>query len=335
MRGFGLVLGAGGGTGRAFNAGVLAALDDALGIDGRDAAVVIGTSVGALDGALVRAGIAPRDMFDRIATGQCSPAGEVLFAGLPEWREPEEEGPRVPWRPASPARLARLARRPWDVLPRTFGTVVAAVMPLGRRSTDVVERALLPLHPVRWPARPLWVCSVRLDDGHRVVFGRDRDAPQTTVGRAVAASCAMPGYFAPVVIDGARYVDGGMFSTTNADLLSGAGLDLVIITSPNTMVPGARGPSADAVFRASCRVLTRREAATVRRAGTAVLMIEPSADDIRVMGPVSESMSSVRLAEVAVQAYESTMRRLSSGALAGTVARAARHARPALARPAS
>ncbi|HEX6538980.1 MAG TPA: patatin-like phospholipase family protein [Candidatus Dormibacteraeota bacterium] len=332
---FGLVLGAGGGTGRAFNAGVLAALDDMLGIDARAARVVIGTSAGAVDGALVRAGIAPRDLFDRIATGQCSPAGAELFASIPDWEEPEEVGPPVPWRPSSPARLAALARRPWHVLPRTLGTVVAAVMPLGRRSTDVVEGALHPLHPERWPGLPLWVCAVRLDDGRRVVFGRDADVPDTTVGRAVAASCAMPGYFAPVDIGGARYVDGGMFSTTNADLLAGSGLDLVIITAPNTMVPGARGPSADAMFRSSCRILTRHEAVTVRRAGSAVLLLAPSADDVRAMGTVSDSMSSLHLAEVALQAYESTLRRLSHGPLADAVASVANRSRAALERSAS
>ena len=35
------------------------------------------------------------------------------------------------------------------------------------------------------------------------------------MGQAVAASCAIPGYFAPVVVDGVRYVDGGAHSTTN------------------------------------------------------------------------------------------------------------------------
>ena len=145
----------------------------------------------------------------------------------------------------------------------------------------------------------------------------------------------MPGYFAPVEIGGARYVDGGMFSTTNADLLAGSGLDLVIVTAPNTMAPGARGPSADAVFRSSCRILTRREAVNVRRAGSAVLLLEPCADDVRVMGTVAESMSSLRLAEVALQAYESTVRRLGRGPLAEAVASAARASRSALERSAS
>lgn len=335
MSGFGLVLGAGGGTGRAFHAGVLAALDDALGIDARDARVIVGTSAGAADAALVRAGISPHDLFAHITDRPCTPAGEALFASIPGWHEPVELGSPMRWRPSSPARLAALARRPWEVLPRTFGTVVAAMMPLGRRSTEVIEDALVPLYPEQWCERPLWVCTVRLDDGCRVVFGHERDAPPTTIGRAVAASCAMPGYFAPVVIDGARYVDGGMFSTTNADLIAGLGLDIVIISSPNTMMPGAIGPSPDALFRSACRLLTRRETGRVRRAGTAVLLLEPCGDDVRVMGTVAESMSSLRLAEVAAQAYESTMRRLSNVGLDAVIANIRGRSRSAPQRSAS
>ena len=51
----------------------------------------------------------------------------------------------------------------------------------------------------------------------RVVFGRD-PKPEPDVGTAVEASSAIPGVFAPVEIDGQRYVDGGAHSPTNADV---------------------------------------------------------------------------------------------------------------------
>jgi NTE family protein len=35
---------------------------------------------------------------------------------------------------------------------------------------------------------------------------------------AVAASCAVPGVWPPVTIDGSRYIDGGVRSGTNADM---------------------------------------------------------------------------------------------------------------------
>ena len=49
---------------------------------------------------------------------------------------------------------------------------------------------------------------------------------------AVMASCAIPGWYAPVSIDGRRYVDGGAWSSTNVDLLAGLGLDEVYVLAP-------------------------------------------------------------------------------------------------------
>lgn len=322
MSGFGVVLGAGGGPGSAFHAGVLAALEDLLGIDARNAGVIVGTSAGATDAALLRAGAAPHDLFARMVSRPYSPAGEPLFSQLPPWAEPLEEGPGGRG-PASPARLLALARRPWAVVPGALGTVVAAMLPLGRRSTSQIEDPLSRLHSDGWPSRPLWICAVRLDDGRRVVFGRDPDA-RPPVGRAVAASCAVPTYFAPVPIGDERYVDGGMHSPSNADVLAGLGLDVVIISSPQTAVPHALRPSRDAAFRMACRTLLRREAAMLRRAGSRVLVVEPSAADVRAMGAVAEaltpeSMHASRLADVAMQAYESATMRFTTGPLARVV----------------
>src|SRR4051812_50070726 len=64
----GLVLGAGGPVGHAFHSGVLAALAEG-GWDARDAAVIVGTSIGAVTGALLRAGVSPADLHAR-ATGR-------------------------------------------------------------------------------------------------------------------------------------------------------------------------------------------------------------------------------------------------------------------------
>jgi predicted acylesterase/phospholipase RssA len=88
---------------------------------------------------------------------------------------------------------------------------------------------------------------VRLGSGRRVVFGRDADVT-AAVPEAVAASCAIPGYFVPVRIGEFRYVDGGVHSPTNADVLAGQGLDLVIVSSAMSAAREAacsyRDPSA-------------------------------------------------------------------------------------------
>lgn len=61
--------------------------------------------------------------------------------------------------------------------------------------------------------------------GHERVF--DADSGVELVD-AVAASCAVPVVWPPVTVDGARYVDGGVRSTENADLATGHEVVLVL-----------------------------------------------------------------------------------------------------------
>jgi NTE family protein len=128
---------------------------------------------------------------------------------------------------------------------------------------------------------------VRLDDGVRVVFGRDAMA---TVREAVTASCAIPGYFAPVLIDGHRHVDGGMWSIHNLDLVAGLGLDLVVVSAPmSTADPLAA--ERGTVVRLPVRRRLDREADRVRRSGTTVVVIQPDARLREVMGTSTMRLS--------------------------------------------
>ena len=89
----------------------------------------------------------------------------------------------------------------------------------GRQPTDHIAEPLQALFGDRWPAEPLWIVAVQLDTGRRVVFGRAGE-PSATVAEATQASCAIPAYFEPPTIGGMRYVDGGVHSTTNADVVA-------------------------------------------------------------------------------------------------------------------
>jgi predicted acylesterase/phospholipase RssA len=60
------------------------------------------------------------------------------------------------------------------------------------------------------------------------------------MGRAVAASCAIPAYFAPVRIEGLADIDGGMHSPTNADVLGADPSGLVVVVSPMSIGPTSR-----------------------------------------------------------------------------------------------
>jgi NTE family protein len=124
---------------------------------------------------------------------------------------------------------------------------------------------------------------VRLDTGRLTVFGKD-DQPRPSVGDAVAASCAIPGYFEPVAIDGVRYVDGGVHSPTNAELVADPdlGLDLVIVSS--SMSAGGRWrrtlSPAERPVRAAASWYLGREVAKVRATGVPVLVFQPGGDDL-------------------------------------------------------
>ena len=94
------------------------------------------------------------------------------------------------------------------------------------------------------------IVALDYDTGHRTVFG-EGSAPDADLAEAVMASCAIPGWYAPVTIGAHRYVDGGAWSATSADLLAGRGLDEVFVLAP--MVSFAVDRPASLLARAERR----------------------------------------------------------------------------------
>ena len=116
-------------------------------------------------------------------------------------------------------------------LPAT--TVLSAFMPEGTRSLERVGHLVDAVTPFgEWsPHRGVWVVAMDYEDGRRVVFGRP-GAPVAPLSSAVMASCAIPGWFAPVPINGRTFVDGGAVSATSIDVVAHAGLDEVYVVAP-------------------------------------------------------------------------------------------------------
>jgi NTE family protein len=134
-----------------------------------------------------------------------------------------------------------------------------------------------------WPPRALWITAVRTSDARRVVFGRDD--VEVSLGRAIAASCAIPAVFRPVAIGRHRYIDGGAHSPTNADLLVDAGVEAAIIVSPMSgRADALRRHRPDHLLRTLFRRRLRSECAQLERAGIDVHVFEPDAATLEVMG---------------------------------------------------
>ncbi|MCU1460372.1 MAG: putative esterase of the alpha-beta hydrolase superfamily [Acidimicrobiales bacterium] len=307
----GLVLGAGGVVGHAVHAGVLAALDDMTGWDPRHAEVIVGTSAGAGVAALLRAGFSPGDLLARATDQPMSRSGARLLAKAEDGAPPPPLPPRprpadLLGRMAEPSLLVRSALRPFRVRP---GALAAAALPRGTVPPELVAGPYRRLLPGGWPDQTTWLCAVRLDTGRRVVFGRE-DGPPGSVADAVAASCAIPGYFAPVEIDGVRYVDGGVHSPTNADLVARLGLDLVIVSSSMSAAGRWRRavPVMEAPVRAAASWYLGREVAAIRRHGTPVLVFQPSPGDLADIA--GNAMDPARRPGAARQAGDLARRRL-------------------------
>jgi NTE family protein len=303
MARIGLVLGAGGVLGHAFHVGVMRALEEATGWDPRDAEIIVGTSAGSHVAAYLRAGASTETLTGRIAGERVADEDGHLRHRLGDPFPVPPPRPRVGL--AAPRMALRSVARPWSMRP---AAAMSAWLPAGQVSMRPFAARINLLFPEgRWPSRDLWLPVVDLERGHRHVLGRG-DAPDVDVGTAVAASCAVPAWFRPVRIDGVRYIDGGVHSATNLDLLAGHGLDLVIVSSPMSIVRSAR-PRVDLGARWSLRMVLGREARAVRRSGTDVVAFQPTALDVATMG--WNGMDPRHRREVVVQAQRSAAERLA------------------------
>lgn len=312
----GLVLGAGGLVGQAYQAGVLAALEHDLGWDPRTAEVVVGSSAGSITATLLRLGVSAADLAAFAVEAPLSVDG-ALLAELQE--EPPAFDPfslrdlARPWHLPSPALVARTLRRPWAFRP---SVAALTLLPNGKVDIEGEAEALAEATEGQpWPDG-LWIATVRRRDGARVVFGRP-GAPPASLSKAVTASCAIPGYFRPVRIGGVEHVDGGVHSSTNADVLRSERLDLVVVVA-SMSVAGGWANTPDALLRRTVHRRLEREVKRLRRAGTEVVRIEPSARVVRAMGV--NAMADDRADDVVREAFLDTGRRTAARDVASRLA---------------
>jgi len=280
----GLVLGAGGVLGYNWLVAALSTWSQHSGLDPREFDVLIGTSAGSVAAASIGSGVHP-DALLRHLRGEREPGDPSV-----SWDHDTSAGGALPPLPAigfgSPSLAVKVLRNPRSY-PLVAGLSAFALR--GRGTLRPLRGAVRGLTADRsWPTRPaVRIVAMDYDRGRRVVFGSP-SAPDVELAEAVAASCSIPGWYEPVEIDGRRYVDGGVCSTTSADLLIGEGVDEVTVLMPlgasthdTSWHPLVR---TERCVRGWCTRRTLREVAKLRAAGTRVTVLTPDAEVLAAMG---------------------------------------------------
>jgi NTE family protein len=284
------VLGAGGIQGGAWLTGGLDALARHTGWDPATADIIVGTSAGSMIGSLCASGIPPWFMVAHSAGETFE--GIVDAAGRPAGEADRAAGARFgleralpPIGPGSWSLALRTLLRPRRHTP---SAAVAGWVPRGFISTEPLKDTIRRVVPSGWSPHPnLWIIACDYATGRRVAFGRPGSRP-AELADAVASSCAIPGFYYPVEIGGRRYVDGGMYSTSNLDIVRDQGLDVVICLNPTSSLHPARawnpGEWVARFFRDGSGRRLGSEARKLRERGTEVVIVQPVGEDLRAMG---------------------------------------------------
>lgn len=228
-----LVLAGGGIAGIAGETGILQGIADESAAAARlllDSDVLVGTSAGSAVAAQIGSGSTLAALFDR----QVAETSSEIDSG-------------VDVETITELFLTALGEPYDESLPRTrqqmrrIGAVAlrSNTVPEPVRRQVIVQR--LPSHD--WPHRTLRITAIDTATGELVVF--DRDSAVQLVD-AVAASCAVPAAWPPVMIAGRRYMDGGIASSVNLGVADDCDAAVVLVPSaPDAPVPFGDGPAAE------------------------------------------------------------------------------------------
>jgi NTE family protein len=233
-----LVLGGGGVAGIAWETGLLFGLAE-RGVDVLAADVIVGTSAGAAVAAQITSGEKLAALHDRHAF----PDGETTEIAV----EFDAEKLVAQWG-------ALLEKHPPGVeLRAAIGSLALAAATVPERRRRDVIAARLPSHD--WPDRPIKLVAVDAVTGEERVFTAEDGVDLVDV---VAASCAVPGVWPPVTIEGRRYIDGGVRSPVNLDVA--AGNKVILVLAPS----GELGAIDPDVVKAATKVEKKSNVLTLR-----------------------------------------------------------------------
>lgn len=232
-----LALAGGGPLGAIHEIGALCALEEALeGLDFTRLQHYVGVSAGGFLAAALANGMRPRALCAAFIENR-GPAGDVFdpaWLTIPAYGEFLRRAARLPALGAAAGWRATWGGKP----PLQVLEGLAPALPTGLFSNEEIHRRLQAAfarpgrsNDFRELSAQLTLVATELDTGRAVAFGGP-GWEHVPISRAVQASCALPGLFPPVPIDGRSFVDGALAKTLHASVALEQGADLLLCINP-------------------------------------------------------------------------------------------------------
>ena len=274
-----LVLGGGGAVGVGWQTGLLRGLHEA-GVDMAGSEAIVGTSAGALVGALLASGREVTDALTSLAALGQSIDPDLLASG--------DEAFLSAVRQASLETDSRQALR----------AIGRAAQEASTLAEDVYLGLFGTLDSIAWPAG-FRCTAIDTDTGDLIVWDQGSGV---ALLHAVASSCAVPVLFPTVTIKGRRYMDGGLLSHLNATAAPPTDVLVVLSCHPLESPGSGRGGSLAASGALEAELAPLRQ---IRR----LVAVEPDFSDIEVPANMMDP-------NLAIQAFQIGKRQAAGEAVA-------------------
>jgi NTE family protein len=260
-----LVLGGGGPVGIAWESGLVAGLAQG-GVDLGQADFTLGTSAGSFVGARLALGADAKTFADAIIADRIPGAARPSSSG--GGGAPPDLSPLMRLMGEAQGGI----RNPAEVR-QEIGAFALAAPTIGEEAfIETFGKSFASLPVDAWPERGFACTAVDAETG---AFQLWTQASGVGVVRAVASSCSVPGVYPPVTLNGRRYIDGGMRSSTNADMAAGHELVLVVAVRLGA-AGGALGERITARFN--------EEVESLKDGGATVVTISPDEEALAAFG---------------------------------------------------
>ncbi len=220
MAGFGLLLGGGGSVGIAWENGVLAGLVDAIGFEPAKSTVIVGTSAGSSVGADMALGKDPHD----------------ALAADHDASNPRRKLPPPDMEKGAFAEIIALMLSPEAGTPETVARIaeIATHAKTALSEDQFVAMFRKTVGTDEWPDVDFRPTSTACSSGMPKFWTAADGVP---LSRAVASSCAIPGYFPSVSHAGEHYMDGARGPKYHTGIVKELDLAAALFIGPKIAIP--------------------------------------------------------------------------------------------------